>query len=95
MPNRKQSKLLSGVSSSNDSLKWKVDTPSLLKEIAYCGLDRRMGIYKIPLNIFQRILTEVAERAIEINDKKLNKLMIRLSLYENTNRQEMIEYLKS
>jgi hypothetical protein len=81
--------------SSDDSLKWKVDTPALLREITDCGLDRRMGIYKIPLNIFQQILAEVAERAIELDDKKLNKLMIRLSLYDNTNRAEMMDYLKS
>ncbi len=81
--------------SSDDSLKWKVDTPALLREITDCGFDRRMGIYKVPLNIFQQILAEVAERAIELDDKKLNKLMIRLSLYDNTNRSEMMDYLKS
>jgi len=82
-------------SRNDDSLKWKVDTPGLLKELTDCGLDRRMGIYKQPLNIFQSLLAEVAERAIELDDKKMNKLMIRLSLYDMTERQKMMDYLKS
>lgn len=64
------------------SLGFRVDTMSLLREIADCGLDRRMGILKIPLNIFKNILAEVAQRATELNDPELNILMLKLALYE-------------
>lgn len=59
--------------------KWKVDSPALLQEIAS---NHGVAILKIPLNIFQSILAEVAERATEINDPILNELMIDLNLYE-------------
>ena len=64
------------------SLEFRVDTMGLLTEIADSGLDRRMGVLKIPLNIFKNILAETAQRAAEINDPKLNILMLRLGLYE-------------
>ncbi len=83
------------VEKSDDSLKWKVDTCALLKEIADNVIGINGGVLKIPLNIFKSLLWEVAERAIELNDKKLNKLMIRLSLYDMSNRKEMMDYLKS
>jgi hypothetical protein len=61
-------------------LHWKVHTPNLLKEIAG---NNETGILRIPLNIFQDLLRQVADRAVEINDEKLNCLMIRLTLYDN------------
>lgn len=61
---------------------FRVDTMGLLTEIADSGLDRRMGVLKIPLNIFKNILGEVAERAIQLNDPQLNILMLKLALYE-------------
>lgn len=64
------------------SVGFRVDTMGLLTEIADAGLDRRMGVLKIPLNIFKNILGEVAERATQLNDPKLNILMLKLALYE-------------
>jgi len=61
---------------------FRVDTMGLLNEICDCGLDRRMGVLKQPMNIFKNILGEVAERAIELNDPRLNILMLKLALYE-------------
>lgn len=61
-----------------NDLKWKVNTPGFLKEIM---INDGMGILKIPMNIFQRLLAQVAERASELNDKQLNSLMARLALY--------------
>jgi hypothetical protein len=61
---------------------FRVDTMSLLTEICDYGLARNMGVLKIPLNIFKNILGEVALRATEINDPKLNILMLKLNLYE-------------
>lgn len=60
-------------------LEWRVNTPGLLKEIVEFTLEG--GAFVVPLNILQGVLSEVAARAIELNDKELNKLMIRLSLY--------------
>jgi len=38
-------------------------------------------IFRQPLNILQNILKQTAQRATKINDKELNKLMLRLTLY--------------
>jgi hypothetical protein len=77
----------------NDSLKWKVDVPNLLQEIMS---NEGTAILRIPLNIFQMILMQVAKRAIELNDKELNKLMIRLALYDGVHTdKEILKYLKS
>lgn len=46
-----------------------------------CGYTSCAAILAVPLTIFQRILGEVAERAIELDDDKLHELMIRLTLY--------------
>lgn len=59
--------------------KWKVHTPNLLREVLH---NPGTAMLVVPLNIFGRILAEVAERAIEIDDPKLNILMLRLALYE-------------
>lgn len=61
---------------------WRVNTVSLLKEIG--ENNPTMGIMKQPINIFGRILEEVAKRALELNDPKLNRLMCRLALYEQS-----------
>lgn len=63
-------------------LGFRVDTPALLKEIADCGLPQRIGVMKVPLNVFQGLLAKVAGRAIELNDPELNVLMLSLNLYE-------------
>lgn len=59
-----------------------VNTVGLLTEIADSGLDRRMGVLKVPINQFRLLLCQVAERAAQLNDPKLNILMLRLWLYE-------------
>ncbi|MDY3521999.1 hypothetical protein PG614_10195 [Riemerella anatipestifer] len=66
---------------------FRVDTVRLLQEIADCGLDRNMGVLKIPLNIFRSLLCEVANRASELNDPKMNILMLKLGLYEIENKE--------
>ncbi|MCK5606748.1 hypothetical protein KAR91_32900 [Candidatus Pacearchaeota archaeon] len=79
------------------NLKWKVNTPQLLTEII--GSNEGMAILHKPLTIFQHLLAEVANRAIEINDEQLNKIMIRLSLYEHSTpdgtkeHEELMKYL--
>ena len=59
-----------------------VNTIGLLTEIVDSGLDRSMGVFKTPINLFRQLLVQVAERATELNDPKLNIIMLRLWLYE-------------
>ena len=61
-----------------EKLQWKVHTTDLLKEIAN---NPECSMLRIPLNIFQRLLAQVAQRATELNDPQLNRLMVRLTLY--------------
>jgi len=70
------------INGKDSSMLWCVNTVSLLREIG--ENNPTMGIMKQPINIFGRILSEVAERAIELNDPKLNQLMCRLALYEQS-----------
>jgi hypothetical protein len=60
-------------------LQWKVHTTELLQEIAsnFPGVSQIV----IPLNIFQNLLAQVAQRATELHDPTLDRLMIRLTLY--------------
>jgi len=60
-------------------LQWKVHTLELFKEIS--SNFRHNAQIRIPLQILQNLLAQVAQRATELNDPQLNKLMIRLTLY--------------
>jgi len=59
--------------------KWSCHTPNLLNEAL-----TNKGMYALekPFQIFARILGEVAERAIKLDDPELNILMLRLTLYD-------------
>ncbi len=61
------------------SAAWSCHTPNLLCEIL---CNPGMDIMTKPLQIFGHILSEVADRAIELDDPRLNLLMLRLTLYE-------------
>jgi len=69
------SKLLAG---DRRKLEWRVHTANLLQEILN---NLGTGTLHIPLNIFARLLMQVGERAAELNDEKLNKLMMQLTIY--------------
>ena len=61
------------------TLQWKVSVVELFNEIlANAKYDSQI---RIPLNIIINYLAQIAQRATELNDPQLNKLMIRLSLY--------------
>ena len=64
------------------TLTFRVHTPLLLKEITECAIDKNTGVLKVPLNQFRILLLQVAERASQLNDAKLNKLMCDLTLYD-------------
>jgi len=59
---------------------WKVDTANLLRLLAE---DSPKGSTLLrPLQVFQSLLIKLTERAIEINDKELNKILQRMCLVE-------------
>lgn len=57
---------------------WKCHTPNLLNEIL---VNDQCSILKRPFQIFENLLGEVAQRAQELDDPKLDLLMCRLTLY--------------
>ncbi len=82
-----------------EKVQWRVHTPNLLKEIVESN--EGMGILSKPVTIFGRLLAAVGERAAELNDEKLNALMIRLAIYSvadpespDYDRDVVHEYLK-
>lgn len=73
---------------------WKVDLPSLLKEIAECS---KSVPYAKTFKILAQVLNVLTERAIEINDPALNIIMLNLGLYEGAhdkNAGEVISRLR-
>ena len=63
----------------NKPVQWRVNTPGLLKEIL---TNNETKCLSKPIAIFASILSEVGDRASELNDDKLNALMCRLAIYE-------------
>lgn len=59
---------------------WRVHTSNMLNEIL--SANQTCAIFSIPFNVFGKILAQVADRAIELDDPQLNILMLRLTLYE-------------
>lgn len=57
-----------------------INTVGLLHEIADCN--DGMGALRIPFNVLRVLLAQVAQRATELHDRKLDALMVRLGLYE-------------
>ena len=65
------------------TLEWKVCTARICRQaVEETG---NGWILKIPFEIMLNLLAQVAKRAIELDDEELNKLMLRLSLYEISN----------
>lgn len=62
-------------------LKWRCHTPNLLREILN---NPTCGVLRAPLQIYQSMLLELAERALQLNDPILNGLMCRMTLYEES-----------
>lgn len=93
MSNNKIKKTKLEVFNIGNKLSFDVNTPQFLKE----GCENcNKGMYSICWNIFQNLLAQVAERALEIGDPILDTLMIRLNLYEipNEKRYKIIASLK-
>jgi hypothetical protein len=64
------------------NLHFKVDTVSLLHEIADNALRPSMGVLKVPLNVLRTLLAEVAQRCTVLYDPILNRIMVDMHLYE-------------
>lgn len=62
-------------------LEWSVNTPDLLKDIIP-NMRASESISPSIITIFGSLLGEVAQRATELHDPKLDSLMLRLNLYE-------------
>lgn len=60
------------------TIPWQIHTPNLLRETLATNEN---AVLQIPMQIFADTLHAVAERAAELNDDKLNALMIKLTLY--------------
>lgn len=67
-----------GDNTQTKQLDWKCHTPRLFEEIL---TNPGTSILQVPLKILLSILGEVAQRAIELDDRELNRLMIRLTLF--------------
>lgn len=61
---------------------FRVNTCELLDEIVQCSLPQNSGVLKVPLNVFKNLLAQLAERATQLNDPIMNKIMFDLTLYE-------------
>lgn len=61
------------------TLRWRTHVSNLLKEIL---VNKGTWALARPIDIFGKQLFEVAQRAAELDDPKLNLLMLELTLYE-------------
>lgn len=80
-----------------DTVHFKCDTPALLQEIMTGVIDNPKSgasVLKIPLYILNNYLGQVAQRAAEIDDPKLNILMLEMKLYEVEHNQISVEIAK-
>lgn len=64
-----------------------VNVKGLFKEIMDCN--ENTWILKIPLLTLYDLLRQVAFRCNEINDPRLNELMLRLNMYEMSNKDRV------
>jgi hypothetical protein len=65
-----------------EELEWRIHTPNFLKELADCGLDKKMGILKVPLNEFRIKLILLSQIAQEIDDPRLHLWCCQMTLYD-------------
>ena len=59
---------------------FKIHAPNFLKEVF--NNNRLGGVLKFPANILRTYLIQIAQRASELNDPKLNAIMCQMALYE-------------
>ena len=69
------------INQTNPSLEFKINTPQFLKEV-FDENPKLGGIFFVPANTLRTYLIQIAERAAELNDPKLNAIMCQMALYE-------------
>lgn len=70
------------MNNTNDlSNEWKVDTANLLRLLV--EENPKGSVLKQPVRLFQSLLIQLAERALQINDKELNEILLKLCLIES------------
>lgn len=62
-------------------LEFKINTPQFLKEV-FDNNPTLGGVLFVPANTLQSYLYQIAQRASELNDPKLNAIMCQMALYE-------------
>ena len=68
---------------------WKVNTPELLRLLVE---DNPKGtVLRSPVRIFQSLLIQLTERALAINDKELNAILLKLNLIEVDEKSKKVE----
>ncbi len=70
-------------------MRWKVHLPNLLNEIISSNV--QLAVLYRPFQILCSLLSQLAGRALELNDPELNKLMLMLGLYELNDEEEIQE----
>ncbi len=61
-------------------LEFKINTPAFLKEV-FDHNPTLGGVLKVPVNVLRNYLQQIAERASQLNDPKLNAIMCQMALY--------------
>lgn len=74
----------------SDKLHFDSNLPGLLNEVMN---NQSCSILKLPIGITKGILGELAELAIELDDDRLHRMMLRLGLYDCT-ASERVERIK-
>lgn len=65
----------------DDVIEWRINTAGFLKEV-FDHNPKLGGVLRFPINVLRNFLIQIAERASEINDTKLNAIMAQMALYD-------------
>jgi hypothetical protein len=75
-------------------LHFNIDIPNFLKEIQENSTPKQNYVMRAPMEIMKTKLALITKRASELNDPKLNILMLETKLYEVENHKDIHELIK-
>jgi hypothetical protein len=75
-------------------LYFNIDIPNFLKEIQGNSTLQQSYVMRAPMEIMKTKLALITKRASELNDPKLNILMLETKLYEVENHEDIPELIK-
>ena len=78
----------------NGSLYFNVDLPAYLAELQNISTDGVSYILGTPMSVVCTKLTQIAQRASELDDPMLNVLMLETKLYEVEDHSKLSELIK-